>query len=338
MKDRIGETSIALNGQNMKIIDYRNANDIDVMFEDNTIVKNIIYGNFKKGTVKNPNLKENKVGKTNISNEGYKMTIIAYRNHKDIDIQFDDGTIVTNKRYDAFQIGSIKNPNIRQFSFKDRTGEVNYNNQGLKMIIIAYRSAKDIDIQFEDNTILKNRSYKAFKIGSVKKPGVYVNKNKIGESIIANNGLKMTIIAYRGVKDIDVQFEDGTIVYNKAYSNFKNREIAKPEDTIFDRVGETTIAKNGMKMTIIKYNNTRHIDIQFEDGYISKDKMYSSFINGYISHKWPYCIDNIQIERIAYKYNDEINYEYFCKKCHHHDIGTIDEIKNHICEGDINND
>ena len=33
-----------------------------------------------------------------------------------------------------------------------------------------------------------------------------------------NNGLLATIIAYRNTQDIDVQFEDGTIIYNKMYN------------------------------------------------------------------------------------------------------------------------
>ena len=41
-------------------------------------------------------------------------------------------------------------------NFIDRTGEINYNNQGEKMTIIAYRKAIDIDIQFEDGSIAYN--------------------------------------------------------------------------------------------------------------------------------------------------------------------------------------
>lgn len=50
----------------------------------------------------------------------------------------------------------------------------------------------------------------------------------IGETNVAKNGLKMTIIAYRKYNDIDIQFEDGTNVYNKTYINFKKGEIRMP--------------------------------------------------------------------------------------------------------------
>ena len=46
--------------------------------------------------------------------------------------------------------------------------------------------------------------------------------NRIGETNINCQGLKMTIISYRGTHDIDVQFEDGYVSYNKDYRYFKN--------------------------------------------------------------------------------------------------------------------
>ena len=56
--DRTGETNIATNRQTMTIIEYRNNNDIDIQFEDGTVVKNKSYNNFKKGKIKNPNYKK----------------------------------------------------------------------------------------------------------------------------------------------------------------------------------------------------------------------------------------------------------------------------------------
>lgn len=40
----------------MQIVGYRNCEDIDVRFEDGTILHNVQYGNFKRGTIKNPNV------------------------------------------------------------------------------------------------------------------------------------------------------------------------------------------------------------------------------------------------------------------------------------------
>lgn len=53
--------------------------------------------------------------------------------------------------------------------------------------------------------------------------------DRTGEKWIANNGEDCEIIAYRGSKDLDIQFADGTIITNKAYSNLTKTGIIKPE-------------------------------------------------------------------------------------------------------------
>lgn len=49
-----------------------------------------------------------------------------------------------------------------------RTGEKNINYQGLKMWICDYRKCTDIDVEFEDGYISKNRAYQEFKNGKIK--------------------------------------------------------------------------------------------------------------------------------------------------------------------------
>lgn len=158
----------------------------------------------------------------------------------------------------------------------DRIGEINIANNGMQMQIIAYRGTYDVDIQFEDGVIVRNRSYKNFKSGCIK----YPTPDRTGEVKIATNGMKMEIIAYRSSNDLDVRFEDGTIVKNKDYYRFKEGCIKNPNFNIYDRVGETNTAKNGMKMKIVRYNGNHDIDVQFEDGVIVKGKQYYSFKDG----------------------------------------------------------
>ena len=52
-------------------------------------------------------------------------------------------------------------------------------------------------------------------------------KDRTNETSIASNGQKMTIIEYIKSKDLSIQFEDGAIVYNKDYRNFKHRNGIK---------------------------------------------------------------------------------------------------------------
>ena len=161
--------------------------------------------------------KEFRLGQIGVSNKELIMTIIAYRNAIDIDVQFEDGTIVESKTYNSFLNGTIANLNYR-------IGETNINNKGLKMTIIAYRNANDIDVQFEDGTIVENKQYSNFLKGAI----AYPMEDRIGETNINNQDLIMTIMAYRGCMDIDIQFEDGTIVKNREYGSFLKGTIANP--------------------------------------------------------------------------------------------------------------
>lgn len=55
-----------------------------------------------------------------------------------------------------------------------------------------------------------------------------------------------------------------------------------------ERLGETNLNKLGSKMWIIRYGNARDIDVEFESGYIAKNKTYQLFKDGVI--KSPYDI------------------------------------------------
>ena len=51
----------------------------------------------------------NRIGEENINYQGLKMTVINYKTYDDIDIQFEDGSIRENVRYDHFKNKRIKN-------------------------------------------------------------------------------------------------------------------------------------------------------------------------------------------------------------------------------------
>ena len=219
--DRLGETRMMNCGMEATIIRYGRYDDIDVRFEDGTVVENGRYGNFKKGKIAHSNTKD-RLGETRMMNCGMKATIIRYGGYNDIDIRFEDGKVVVHKKYDQFKKGEIANPNVNSFA-EARLGEIRMMNCGMKATIIRYGKHTDIDIRFEDGTVVKNRRYGEFKIGTI------VNHNinpRLGETRIMNCGMKATIIRYNGVRDIDVRFEDGKVVVHKAYDKFKKGEIA----------------------------------------------------------------------------------------------------------------
>ena len=122
----------------------------------------------------------------------------------------------------------------------DRTGEEKVMNNGLKAEIIAYRKNNDIDVKFEDGYIAYNKSYQSFKNGYIKNPNILSNlkyKYRIGETSISSEGLKMEIIEYKDSDNITIKFEDGTIVKNIQYGNFKRGNVKNPFNPSLCNVG-----------------------------------------------------------------------------------------------------
>ena len=166
IKNRTGETSIANNGQLMTIIAYRRSDDIDIKFEDGEIVYHKSYSNFLKGRILKPRQDIHNCVMESISKNGQKMKIIKIRKSNDIDIQFEDGTIVKHKTYQNFISGYIRNPK----KMKSKRIEENISSIGLKMKIINFRNSKDIDVEFEDGKIIKNTRFHTFFKGQIRHP------------------------------------------------------------------------------------------------------------------------------------------------------------------------
>ena len=319
----IGETNVSKKGQKMTIIGWSNCNHIDIKFEDGTIVKDKTYQQFKNGQITNPNFIA-RVGEEKISKTGEKMTIIAYRGTYDIDVQFEDGTIISNRLYSEFKKDRIKNPNFYKNS---KIGEETFNKQGLKMKIIDCESSANITVQFEDGTIVGNRTYYGFKRGTIEHPNFLFN-NRSGMEIVANNGQKIRIIEYRKAEDIDIQFEDGTILKNRKFKEFKKGKILNPNYNPYKEViGKKYKLKDSEEeFEIIDYKSASNVTIKFANGFTKVTNMIS--IKYGIAHAKPNLHLVIGEKSII---NGKPYYICSCKKCQMEALLSVDEINNHKC-------
>ena len=227
--DRLGETRMMNCGMEATIVRYGRCDDIDVRFEAGTVVEHKTYKAFKKGGIANPNIKaftEARLGETHMMNCGMEATVIRYGRCADIDVRFEDGTVVEHKAYDAFKKGKIANPNIETFA-EARLGETRMMNCGMEATIIRYENAMDIDVRFEDETVVEHKTYDAFKKGNIANPNIKAfAEARLGETRMMNCGMEAAIIRYGRYDDIDIRFEDGAVVEHKAYGTFKDGEIS----------------------------------------------------------------------------------------------------------------
>ena len=335
----IGKKNKMFNGQVATIVAYRGYYDIDVQFEDGTIVKNRSIGKFKSGNITSPNCNSStKASVLNlevIQNNGQKATCIAYRSNVDIDVQFEDGTIVCHKQKASFLRGEIKNPNYNQFSV---FGKTILQNCGMKATCINDNGGKNIDVQFEDGTIVKHRYRYEFIRGTIQNHNL---SSCLNQMVKMNNGQKATCIGYRAYNDIDVQFEDGTIVEHTRKDYFVNGSLQNPNYDPFSCLNETRTMFNGQKATCISYRRSDDIDIQFEDGTIVEHREKASFLKGNISNPNfdPYsCVNETRLMNngmnatcIAYRTCEDMDVQF--------EDGTIVEHRTKYCfyNGSIGN-
>lgn len=119
------------------------------------------------------NTKVERVGESKLNKGGHRITIIEYINNANIVAEMEDGTIYRGS-YSSFINGSMGHKrNYKEWVDAYATkyiGLEKYNNFGEHLKIIGYREYKDIDVIFDDGTILEHAKFYAFKNGGIKNP------------------------------------------------------------------------------------------------------------------------------------------------------------------------
>ncbi|MBQ9303487.1 phospholipase D family protein [Butyrivibrio sp.] len=166
-------------------------------------------------------------------------------------------------------------------------------NNGLKATIIAYRNYKDVGVRFANGVEVLHRRYDSFKKGAIACPGVgsYQPKtsqkeSRLGEEKTMSNGMIAKIVGYSNCKNIDVEFEDGTVRKGCQYNDFQKGWLNPTPRSVngafahIDRIGESFKMSNGMMASIIVYRTSTDIDVRFEDGTIVEHVRYDDVKKG----------------------------------------------------------
>lgn len=118
-----------------------------------------------------------RVGEVSVSNRGEKMTVKDARHNKDIDIEFEDGTIAYNRRFDNFCKGNVsKRPHINNRSQleiyrEERVGVIEVNKDGYEMECVWYGRSSDIVVKFDNDEKVRT-TWSCFKSGSIRRPEI----------------------------------------------------------------------------------------------------------------------------------------------------------------------
>ena len=346
--DHVGETNKSYIGLLMTIIEDNGANDLTIQFDDGKVVKHKRYCNFLKGTIQHPtinaHIKTNRVGQTKTLPDGTVLTVVAYRKRDDIDILRSDGTLIKHTSYRTFMrtTGSSKMKGKLA-----HIGEKSTASNGMEIEIVEYRTNKDIDVRFSDGYLVEHTTLSNFRAGNIGHPATYRKRpnqiqrhaeSRIGEVNYNNSGMRMTLIAYRNRNDVDIQYDDGTIVEHKSYSEFKKGNIGYPgthalvENTKKKYINKIFITSKGLNWRVTAYRSSNDLDVMCETGYVTTIHQASSLTDGHINHPFPYMVGCVSMNKFAYKYNQVGNFYCHCNKCGIQDIMTIAEMREHICQ------
>lgn len=172
--------------------------------------------------------KDLRLGEVVVNNKGQEMTIVEYKNCCDIAVKFEDGTIIRHAKYKSFKAGTLQN-------YQVRLNEENVNSLGLKMKIVEYRSASDIDVEFEDGTIVRTK-YSTFKNGTIRNPNEH-----IGEVFKLKDGTTAKLIEYKTIYNVTLELSNGLIVRNVGYRTIKRGSLGRNAQTEGDNLEDKTL-------------------------------------------------------------------------------------------------
>ena len=253
-----------------------------------------------------------------------------------VDVQFEDGYIAYGLTYYSFLKGMVTHPDttLNAKAAERHLGETHTSKHGLPMKIIRWGSKQDIDVEFSDGYVNKHRTYYNFRRGSISHPSDTSIQftDKTGATGISSKGQKMVVEVYRNNKDLDVRFEDGTLVQHKVFNDFKKGLITNPNYTKSTYINRVIISADGIKVTVVDRKDFK-VHLQYETGYTTtRDCRADTFVDFKLKHPYPYTIGDVVLVKPAYIYGTTGNFYCKCNKCTMSDILTVQEARNHICQ------
>ena len=315
------------------------------MFEDETLVCGVRYDHFKDGAIANPNLHKYQavIDRASVINYTLKMncglyaTCIRYGGCSDLDIEFENGDIVYNRSKTDFLRGEIACPSLPKYFANRRIslkGDINMMNCGILAEVIDDFGVDNITVRFSDGTIVEHRTRSNFRTGNISNPNF--NQYSVeGLECIQNCGMSCKCIDFRSSTDIDVLFEDSTIIRGRTKAEFLNGTIQNPNLPKFNSLPQCYcfyFIKKYFPDALYNYRpdwlkspitgNNFEIDIWIPslkigieyDGYIKRHQGYNlntaiklNLINNYSGINKLFVIG----ERTTFDYNLDGKYNYF---------------------------
>lgn len=210
----------------------------------------------------NPNAPTYVVGYHFTNKQGLEARVIAYRGRKDIDIQFEDGAIVTGTTGSYIAKGLPCHPTYGKIQVGDkfpcRCGDT--------VEVVEYVSSVRIRAKWLSDGTEKWTSSETLKLGINKNPSSFYTK---GDVVTTNNHGDVTVVEYKSATDIVVRFANGETKSTSA--NSLDAGNVRPDNFFLDREGHQFTTNSGWDGIIEKWNSSHSVIVLWQDGSRSEE-------------------------------------------------------------------
>lgn len=213
-----------------------------------------------------------------------------YETHCAIFDSIDELFIIKQLSYPIEEYPTIKEkpiPRPRPSSKDQYMNQIKKMRCGMNATIIGYRSLRDIDVEFEDHTVCEHVSVERWINGTIENQALIAGI--VGQSRKMKDGLITTVIECRKCDNLVIEWHDHTTLSRVELKEWEAGTIRKPikrEKVNYGRkyIGQTRVMNCGKKATVIAYQNSNNITVQFEDGWIKEHCRIDKWRQGKIAH------------------------------------------------------
>jgi len=198
----------------------------------------------------------------------------------------------------------------------DRVGETRRMNCGLTATIVSYQYCDDIDVQFENGVISRNKTYSSFTKGLIMCPMIYNIMGDYVECINPNTKHETKFII--DIEDLGrVRQKKHWTVCAEGYIQSSNRDKARLHRFIVGAIGNVKVDhKDGNPSNNRKHNLRICTDAQNS----FNQRIKTNNTSGYKGATKQSYKDNIKwVARIGYRHDEKYLGRYTCK----HTAATI---------------
>ena len=133
--------------------------------------------------------------------------------------------------------------------------------------IVEYHDGEHITVKLENGNLI-HTTWSYFRDGQIARTCELSTQDRVGTTIVQHCGMAATCIAYRTYADCDFKFENGKIVEHRGWDSFAKGHISDigKKGYAAVRIGASKLQGNGQIATVIAYQDTEHVTVQFDDG------------------------------------------------------------------------